>query len=132
MKIKVGVFFGGKSVEHEISVITMSQAIASLNPDKYEIYTISLDDALSEEIIEEHYYEVYLDDNTNEKYKISISEEEIYDKILDGKMVVYDADSLVDGINVVFASKENVILEEDTSKISKEHEKMLIKATANN
>ena len=102
------------------------------NPDKYEIYTISLDDALSEEIIEEHYYEVYLDDNTNEKYKISISEEEIYDKILDGKMVVYDADSLVDGINVVFASKENVILEEDTSKISKEHEKKLIKATANN
>lgn len=47
-------------------------------------------------------------------------------------MVVYDADSLVDGINVVFASKENVILEEDTSKISKEHEKKLIKATANN
>ena len=132
MKIKVGVFFGGKSVEPEISVITMSQAIASLNPDKYEIYTISLDDALSEEIIEEHYYEVYLDENTNEKYKISISEEETYDKILDGKMVVYDADSLVDGINVVFASKENVILEEDTSKISKEHEKMLIKATANN
>ena len=47
-------------------------------------------------------------------------------------MVIYDSDSLVDGINVVFASKENVILEEDTSKISKEHEKMLIKATANN
>ena len=40
MKIKVGVFFGGKSVEHEISVITMSQAIASLNPDKYEIVPI--------------------------------------------------------------------------------------------
>ena len=27
MKIKVGVFFGGNSVEHEISVITMNQAI---------------------------------------------------------------------------------------------------------
>ena len=40
MKIKVGVFFGGKSVEHEISVITMSQAISSLNPDKYEIVPI--------------------------------------------------------------------------------------------
>ena len=40
MKIKIGVFFGGKSVEHEISVITMSQAISSLNPDKYEIVPI--------------------------------------------------------------------------------------------
>lgn len=97
------------------------------NPDKYEIYTISLDDALSEGIIEEHYYEVYSDEDTNEKYKISISEDEVYDKILDGKIVVYDADSLVDGINVVFASKQSVILEEDTSKTSKEQEKKLIK-----
>ena len=40
MKIKVGVFFGGSSVEHEISVITMNQAITSLNPEKYEIVPI--------------------------------------------------------------------------------------------
>ena len=40
MKIKVGIFFGGESVEHEISVITMNQAISSLNPEKYEIVPI--------------------------------------------------------------------------------------------
>ena len=40
MKIKLGIFFGGKSVEHEISVITMSQAISSLNPDKYDLVPI--------------------------------------------------------------------------------------------
>lgn len=40
MSIKLGVFFGGKSVEHEISVITMSQAMSSINPDKYEIVPI--------------------------------------------------------------------------------------------
>lgn len=40
MKIKVGVIFGGDSVEHEISVITMSQAVNSLNPEKYEIVPI--------------------------------------------------------------------------------------------
>ena len=40
MKIKLGVFFGGNSVEHEISVITMSQAMASINEDKYEIVPI--------------------------------------------------------------------------------------------
>ena len=40
MKIKLGVFFGGKSVEHEISIITANQAITSLNKDKYEIIPI--------------------------------------------------------------------------------------------
>ena len=33
-------FFGGKSVEHEVSVITMHQAIDSLNPEKYEVVPI--------------------------------------------------------------------------------------------
>ena len=37
MKIKVGVIFGGKTVEHEISVITANQAINALNKEKYEI-----------------------------------------------------------------------------------------------
>ena len=40
MKIKIGIFFGGKSVEHEIAVITMSQAISVLDPEKYEIVPI--------------------------------------------------------------------------------------------
>ena len=37
MKIKVGVIFGGKSVEHEISVITANQGINAINTEKYEI-----------------------------------------------------------------------------------------------
>ena len=40
MKIKVGVFFGGKSVEHEISIITANQAITNINKEKYEIIPI--------------------------------------------------------------------------------------------
>lgn len=40
MKIKLGVMFGGKSVEHEISIISAIQAIASLNTNKYEIIPI--------------------------------------------------------------------------------------------
>lgn len=40
MKIRVGVFFGGKSVEHEVSVISALQACRSLNKDKYEIIPI--------------------------------------------------------------------------------------------
>ena len=37
MKIKVGVIFGGKSVEHEISVITANQGINAIDIEKYEI-----------------------------------------------------------------------------------------------
>ncbi len=40
MKIRVGVFFGGKSVEHEVSVISALQACRSLNKDKYEIIPV--------------------------------------------------------------------------------------------
>ena len=40
MKIKLGVLFGGKSVEHEICVISALQAIRNLNTEKYEIYPV--------------------------------------------------------------------------------------------
>ena len=40
MKIKVGVIFGGETVEHEVSVITAVQAMEHINQDKYEIVPI--------------------------------------------------------------------------------------------
>jgi len=40
MKIKLAVLFGGKSVEHEISVISAIQAINSMNKEKYDIIPI--------------------------------------------------------------------------------------------
>lgn len=40
MKIKIGVFFGGKSVEHEVSIITAIQAIENINKDKYDVIPI--------------------------------------------------------------------------------------------
>jgi len=40
MKIKVGVLFGGKSVEHEVSVITAIQAMNSFDKGKYDIVPI--------------------------------------------------------------------------------------------
>lgn len=40
MKIKVGVMFGGKTVEHEISIISAIQAIGYLNREKYDIIPI--------------------------------------------------------------------------------------------
>lgn len=40
MKIKVGVFFGGKTVEHEVSIITAIQAIENIDKEKYDIVPI--------------------------------------------------------------------------------------------
>ena len=40
MRIKVGVMFGGKSVEHEISIISAIQAIASMDTEKYDVIPI--------------------------------------------------------------------------------------------
>lgn len=40
MKIKVGVIFGGRSVEHEVSVISAIQAINNIDKGKYDIVPI--------------------------------------------------------------------------------------------
>lgn len=40
MKTKLGIIFGGKSVEHEISIITGNQAINAVNKEKYEVVPI--------------------------------------------------------------------------------------------
>ena len=41
--IKVGVIFGGQSVEHEVSIITAVQAISFLDKEKYEAVPIYID-----------------------------------------------------------------------------------------
>ncbi len=40
MKTKIAVFFGGRSTEHEISVISANQAMAAIPADKYEVIPI--------------------------------------------------------------------------------------------
>ena len=40
MKLKIGVIFGGKSLEHEMSIITALQAMEHIDTEKYEIIPI--------------------------------------------------------------------------------------------
>jgi D-alanine-D-alanine ligase len=42
-KIRVGVLFGGKSVEHEVSLISAKNVIAAMDREKYEIILIGID-----------------------------------------------------------------------------------------
>ena len=40
MKIKVGVIYGGETVEHEVSIITAIQAMNKMDQEKYEVIPI--------------------------------------------------------------------------------------------
>ena len=40
MKLKIGVIFGGNSLEHELSIITALQAMDNIDPEKYEVVPI--------------------------------------------------------------------------------------------
>jgi D-alanine-D-alanine ligase len=40
MKIRLAVIFGGKSVEHEVSVISAIQAVNNLDGEKYEVFPV--------------------------------------------------------------------------------------------
>lgn len=40
MKVRVGVFFGGRSVEHEVSVLSALQAIDAVDKEKYEVVPV--------------------------------------------------------------------------------------------
>ena len=40
MKIRVGLFFGGKSVEHEVSIISAIQAFNAFDREKYEVIPV--------------------------------------------------------------------------------------------
>ena len=40
MKTTIGVFFGGRSTEHEISVISANQAINAIDKDKFDVVPV--------------------------------------------------------------------------------------------
>lgn len=40
MKIRVGLFFGGKSVEHEVSIISAIQAFNAFDREKYDVIPV--------------------------------------------------------------------------------------------
>ena len=40
MKLNVGVFFGGESVEHEVSIISAHQAMEALDKNKYNVIPV--------------------------------------------------------------------------------------------
>ena len=73
MKIKVGVIFGGESVEHEVSIISAMQAINKLDLEKYEVVPIYITkdrEWYSGDMLKD--IEVYQDLNLIKKYSKNV------------------------------------------------------------
>ena len=101
MKIKVGVIYGGETVEHEVSIISAIQAINKLDQEKYEIIPIYITkdrqwytgDMLKD-------IEIYSDFNLIKKYGKNVV---LYEK--DGSFVLQNKKfpkSIVTDIDIVF------------------------------
>ena len=46
MKLRVGVIFGGVSVEHEVSIISAVQAMKQIDEEKYEVIPIYIENGI--------------------------------------------------------------------------------------
>ncbi len=101
MKIKVGVIYGGETVEHEVSIISAIQAINKMDQEKYEIIPIYITkdrqwytgDMLKD-------IEVYSDFNLIKKYGKNVV---LYEK--DGSFVLQNKKfpkSIVTDIDIAF------------------------------
>ena len=42
-KLRVGVIFGGRSAEHEISLLSARNVVEALDPEKYDVILIGID-----------------------------------------------------------------------------------------
>ena len=74
MKIKLGVAFGGETVEHEVSIISALQAIQNLNKDKYDIIPLYISKDRTWYTGEKlKSIDTYKDFENNKKYVIPIS-----------------------------------------------------------
>ncbi len=42
-KLRVGLLFGGRSVEHEVSIASASSIFRALDPTRYEVHLVAVD-----------------------------------------------------------------------------------------
>ena len=97
MKINVGVIFGGRSVENEISVITAAQTMAAMNTEKYNIVPIYISK-------EGHWYtgdKLMTTDNYRDMKALLASVEEVYFRPIYGDNKLYKVRKPMFGSDVV-------------------------------
>ena len=79
MKIRVGVFFGGKSTEHEISCISANQVINAINKDKYEVIPVYISKNnefyIGEDLFDLKNYSSIVDNPENTLTKVALAKD---------------------------------------------------------
>jgi len=100
-KIRVGLLFGGRSVEHEVSLLSAKSVLSCIDKDKYEVVLIGIDkngqwhlrDEKTFAMTPKHPREMYLD---GEKREILLTSNE------SGKLVSLTHPTQIDTIDVIF------------------------------
>lgn len=73
MKIKLLVLFGGKSTEHEVSIVSFAQAMENIDKNKYEIFPIYISKSGDFYYHEDLYFNVKNFSNINELLNKSVN-----------------------------------------------------------
>lgn len=114
MKISVGVFFGGKSVEHEVSIISAMQVINALDKEKYDVIPIYISKD------NKFYYSKKFDDVTYFKDLEQVKRDsfEVYFISKNSQMLMYNVNSKIrkklQVIDVAFPVVHGVNVEDGT------------------
>ncbi len=105
-KTRVGVLFGGKSTEHEVSIASAKNVIRAIDKDKYDVVLIGIDKQGSWHINDA--YQMLLDRKTEGKMKEEIQKDfgdEVFIVPNDdetGKLVGLGNATLQSGVDVIF------------------------------
>ena len=84
MKTNVAVFFGGRSVEHEISIISAVQAMGNIDREKYEVIPVYMSKA-SEFFTSEKFFDIEIFKNFDARKKEC---QKVYFSKADGRTVM--------------------------------------------
>jgi len=101
-KKRVGIIFGGKSAEHEISLLSARNVIEAIDKDKYDVVLIGIDKTGKWYLNEDSKF--LLNENDPSKIKLEHSEEEL--ALIPGEygkqMVSLNSDKSIGNIDVAF------------------------------
>ncbi len=116
MKIKLGVFFGGKSVEHEVSIITALQAIENIDKEKYDVvpvYIAKNNKMYCGDLIDDIKQYIHIDNLLNLSTKVTLAQKDNKVVLLKTNKKFYE-NEIYDYIDVAFPIVHGTNVEDGT------------------
>ena len=116
MKIKLGVFFGGKSVEHEVSIITALQAIENIDKEKYDVvpvYIAKNNKMYCGDLIDDIKQYIHIDNLLNLSTQVTLAQKDNKVVLLKTNKKFYESE-IYDYIDVAFPIVHGTNVEDGT------------------